>query len=325
MNEQHIALSKFSSQIEYALQHYTSHGLIVNNFSNIIISGLGGSGIGGRIVRSLIINECPVPVEAVADYHLPAYANEKTLVILGSYSGNTEETLTMYDDAKLKGCTMLAITSGGRLKELTMADQIQTYVVEGGFQPRMALGFSLTYLILIFGELLNKDVRNELTEVAERVKDTQPYQEDATRIFNDVKSKLKLKLIVLTDGLFEPIGVRFCQQIQENAKHESFLHVVPEMNHNVIESYYGKMDSIFFCIHTQNNERVSARFDFLTNLLEVQNNKVVNISLDEFSITTAYETIYCLDWLSLYIADSRGVDSLNVPNIMSLKDFLAEL
>src|SRR6188508_2598491 len=98
MNEQHIALSKFSSQIEYALQHYSEHGLRVSDYHNIIISGLGGSGIGGKIVRSLFVNECPVSVECVADYHLPAYANEKSLVILGSYSGNTEETLTMYDE-----------------------------------------------------------------------------------------------------------------------------------------------------------------------------------------------------------------------------------
>ncbi len=325
MNEQHIALSKFSYQIDFALSNYHSHGLNANNFNNLVIGGLGGSGIGGRIVKSLFVNEFPIPVECIADYSLPNYVNEKTLVILASYSGNTEETLTMYEEVKKKNCTTLILTSGGKLKELATSDNITIYEIEAGFQPRMALGFSLTYLIQIFGELIQKEVKTELQKVAERVKDTQPYQDDAQDVFNSIKSKLTKKLILLTDGLLEPIGIRFCQQIQENAKHECFNHVLPEMNHNVIESYYGQMESIFFFIHKNDNSRVTSRFDFLNNLLEVENNKIVPVMLDEIAITTVYDTIFTLDWLSLFIADFRRVDSLNVPNIMSLKEFLSAI
>ena len=325
MNEQHEALKKFSSQIEFALSNYSSHGLSATSFNNILIGGLGGSGIGGRIVKSLFVNEFPIPVESLADYSLPAYVNEKTLVILGSYSGNTEETLQMFEEAKAKNCTMLILTSGGKLKELAAENNIHTCVIETGFQPRMALGFSLTYLILIFGELMNKDVETELQKVAESVKDSQPFQDDAEQVFNTIKSKVNKKYIALTDGLLEPIGIRFCQQIQENAKHECFQHTLPEMNHNVIESYYGQMESVFFFIHVNDNNRVASRFDFLNNLLEVENNKIVPVLLDEFSITLVYQTIYTLDWLSIFIADFRRVDSLNVPNIMSLKEFLSEI
>ncbi|MEI6508059.1 MAG: bifunctional phosphoglucose/phosphomannose isomerase [Bacteroidota bacterium] len=325
MNEQHIALSKFSYQIDFALSNYHSHGLNANNFNNLVIGGLGGSGIGGRIVKSLFVNEFPIPVECIADYILPNYVNEKTLVILASYSGNTEETLTMYEEVKKKNCTTLILTSGGKLKELATNDNLTIYEIESGFQPRMALGFSLTYLIQIFGELIQKEVKTELQKVVERVKDTQPYQDDAQNVFNSIKTKLTKKLIVLTDGLLEPVGIRFCQQIQENAKHECFNHVLPEMNHNVIESYYGQMESIFFFIHKNDNSRVTSRFDFMNNLLEVENNKIVPVMLDEIAITTVYDTIFTLDWLSLFIADFRRVDSLNVPNIMSLKEFLSAI
>ena len=325
MNEQHEALKKFSSQIEFALNNYSSHGLSASNFNNILIGGLGGSGIGGRIVRSLFINEFPIPVECVADYSLPSYVNEKTLIILGSYSGNTEETLQMFEEAKAKNCTMLILTAGGKLKELAQQNNIHTCNIQTGFQPRMALGFSLTYLVLIFGELINKEVKTELQHVAESVKDSEPFQEDAQQVFDAIKSKVNKKLIVLTDGLLEPIGIRFCQQIQENAKHECFQHTMPEMNHNVIESYYGQMESVFFFIHVNDNTRVASRFDFMNNLLEVENNKIVPVLLDEFSIKLVYETIYTLDWLSIFIADFRRVDSLNVPNIMSLKEFLSEI
>ena len=325
MNEQHEALKKFSYQINFALNNYSSHGLNASSFNNVLIGGLGGSGIGGRIVRSLFINDFPIPVECVADYTLPAYVNEKTLVILGSYSGNTEETLQMFDEAKSRNCTMLILTSGGKLKELAQQNTIHTCIIESGFQPRMALGFSLTYLILIFGELMNKEVKTELTEIVSRVSDSQPFEEDATIVFNSIKSKLNKKLIALTDGLLEPVGIRFCQQIQENAKHECFQHTLPEMNHNVIESYYGQMESIFFFIHVNDNNRVASRFDFMNNLLEVENNKIVPILLEEFSFTFVYETIYTLDWLSILIADHRRVDSLNVPNIKSLKEFLDQI
>ena len=325
MNPQHEALNKFSSQIAYALENYTAHGLSATNFSNVIIGGLGGSGIGGRIVKSFFLKDFPIPIETIADYSLPAYANEKTLAILVSYSGNTEETLQLFEEVKSKGCKTLVLASGGKLKDLAVENNIHFYQIEPGFQPRMALGFSLTYLTLILGELINKDVRTELTEVVSRVKDSQPFQDDAEQVFDSIKSKLKNKLVVLTDGLLEPLGIRFCQQIQENAKHECFNHVVPEMCHNVIETYYGQMESVFFFIHINNNDRVGSRFDFLHNLLEVENNRIVPILLDEFSITMVYETIYTLDWLSLFIADFRRVDSLNVPNIKSLKEFLDQI
>ena len=98
------SLENFKEQFEYAIGHYTSHNKKISNYNNIIIGGLGGSGIGGRIARSYFINEMPVPVEVFSDYHVPAYAGERTLAILCSYSGNTEETLTMFGEAQDRGC-----------------------------------------------------------------------------------------------------------------------------------------------------------------------------------------------------------------------------
>ncbi len=322
MNEQHIALSKFGYQIKYAVENYKPHGFQISDFNNIFIGGLGGSGIGGKIVKAIFQHECPVPVECVADYVLPAYINEKSLVILGSYSGNTEETLAMYEEVQKRNCKVTILTGGGKLLKSAQTDNIHHNIIESGFQPRMALGFSLTYLILTFSELLGKDANRELLDIAETVNSPKIYQEEAKTIFESIKSKLKNKLIVLTDGTLEPIGIRFAQQINENAKHECFQHSLPEMNHNVIESYYGQLESIFFLLDSQQHPRVSSRFEFISNLLEVEYNKVIHVPVDDASYKSIYELIYMLDWLSIYIADFRKVDSLNVPNIMSLKEFL---
>ncbi|MBP9186902.1 MAG: hypothetical protein KBG11_07400, partial [Bacteroidia bacterium] len=195
--------------------------------------------------------------------------------------------------------------------------------IETGFQPRMALGFSLTYLILLIGELIGKDYKAELTEIANTVSNSENYHQEADVLFHEIRSRIKSKFVVLADGIMEPIAVRFAQQIQENAKHECFVNVVPEMTHNVIETYYNTLDTVFFILNSYTNERVDMRFDFLRGLLEVENHKVIALDFDEHNLLNTYELIHRLDWLSLLVADERRVDSLNVPNIMSLKEYLS--
>jgi glucose/mannose-6-phosphate isomerase len=320
--EQYDALSKFSHQIEYTLNSYFKHNLSLAKFQNVVIGGLGGSGIGGRIIKSFLADQFPLPIEVISDYHLPHYVNEHTLLILGSYSGNTEETIEMFRLGKEKGCTMLVVSSGGKVTELAKGENIPVYPIEPGFQPRMALGYSLTFLVLIFGELLEKDFASELKEIAEMVANPQEYIESAEDIFDGLQKHVNKKVVIVTDAEFEAVGVRFAQQVQENAKAEAFVHVLPEANHNVIESYYGRLESIYLFIRSDRNERVGSRFDFLNSLLEVENNKVVHITIMEYGLRSIYETIFRLDYVSLFLADLRNVDALTVPNIMSLKEYL---
>jgi glucose/mannose-6-phosphate isomerase len=322
MNIQHEALKKFNYQINFAINNYSNHGLNCGQFANVLIGGLGGSGIGGRLVKNIFANDFPLPVEVVADYTLPAYVNEKTLVILGSYSGNTEETLAMFEVVKKRGSHMIILTSGGKLGELAKENNLKTYFIEPGFQPRMALGFSLTYLIQIFGDLMGSSKSEELKSVAALFEDCTPYHQDAEEVFNAIQSRAKAKFVVLSDGPFEGVATRFAQQVQENAKHECFTHVLPEHNHNVIESYYGTLETVFFFLDSGSNGRVSARFDFLVGLLEVENHKIVELGVEQFTLASVYQTIHRLDWISLLVADARKVDSLNVPNIASLKQYL---
>jgi glucose/mannose-6-phosphate isomerase len=180
-------------------------------------------------------------------------------------------------------------------------------------------------LIKIFAELIERDIQAELKHLVETFATSASFEQSAQEIFEAIKSKTKSKFVVLTDGPMESVGIRFAQQVQENAKHECFQHVLPEMNHNVIESYYGTLDTVFFLIDSLQNDRVSSRFEFIGNLLSVENHKVVNLTMDNFSIQSVYEMIYLLDWVSIYVADHRKVDSLNVPNIASLKAFLEQI
>jgi glucose/mannose-6-phosphate isomerase len=322
----HSSLNDFTSQIKYVIGAYQNHGLKQNEFSNIVMAGLGGSGIGAQIAKAWFFDKITLPIETVSDYNLPAFANEKTLVILNSYSGNTEETLSIFNEAKEKGCRIICMASGGKLMELANENNLPLYVIEGGFQPRMTIGYGLSFLFMILGELIEADIRADLEDVVEKFEEHQEHQiHSAEDIYNFFKSSIKNKFVIVADKYFAPVAVRFCQQLNENSKLEGFVNVLPEANHNVIESYYGKLSTNFVFLYSDLNPRVHARFDFLTSHLELENNKVLNMLIPEYSIFSIFDVIYRLDWVTLFLADEHGYDPMLIKNIMELKDYLNNL
>ena len=108
-------------------------------------------------------------------------------------------------------------------------------------------------------------------------------------------------------------------------RQEGFLNILPEANHNVIESYYGKLATNFVFLYCDLNHRVHARFDFLTSHLELENNKVLNMYISEYSIFTIFDVIYRLDWVSLLLGEEHGFDPMKIDNIMELKSYLNDL
>lgn len=321
-----MALANFNHQIQFALQHYKPHGRQVSEFKNIIIAGLGGSGIGGRIARSYFLDKSPIPIEVYSDYHLPAYADKNSLLILSSYSGLTEETLAMFEEAVNIGAGIICITSGGTLKELAETKNLPYYIVEQGYQPRMALGFSLTYNLLIISELLGmKETPIQLEGLKSIYENTEVEKSLAKEMIEFFKNSLKNKYVIVADGATEAVGIRFCQQIQENAKAEAFISVLPEANHNAFETYYGKLPTNFIFLNSRTHERNNGRFDYLKELLDKQGNKVFELKWDANDIHHIYKTIHNNDWFSIYLSNELGADNMSVPNISGLKDFLLRM
>ena len=118
--------------------------------SNVIITGLGGSGIGGTILTEVLADSVKVPVLINKDYFLPAFVNENTLVIVSSYSGNTEETVQAMEQAMSKNAQLVCITSGGKILELAKQNLIEFIEIPGGQPPRSCIGLSLVQLIKVF-------------------------------------------------------------------------------------------------------------------------------------------------------------------------------
>lgn len=324
MKYQSNELARFSHQLSYAHQNYKPHGHRVSAFKGIVIGGLGGSGIAGRIVASYLQNISPVPIEIVSDYQLPAWADNKTLVISSSYSGNTEETLYMFEDGLQRSCPSLVLTTGGTLGEKASAMDIPVYYAEKGYQPRMALGYSLTYLIKIFEELLGIELIGDIKGLIESLEKTDEFKNRAEGLFKKFEEGLNKKFVIVTDGSTSAAGVRFCQQIQENAKGEAFQEEIPEANHNAIESLYGPTSSNFIFLNGNIHERVSLRFDYLRKVVQKTGDSLYELTLNGRDLRQIIETIYVLDWLSLMIADAKEVNSVRIDNIEGLKKFLSD-
>jgi len=140
----------FTKQLKEALDIANSAFLTNKiNIQNIVVTGLGGSGIGGTILSELIQSECQVPIIINKDYFLPEFVNSNSLVIISSYSGNTEETLSAMKHAIDKNAQIVCITSGGRVKAIADQYKYDTIIIPGGHPPRSCIGYSLVQLIKI--------------------------------------------------------------------------------------------------------------------------------------------------------------------------------
>jgi glucose/mannose-6-phosphate isomerase len=298
----------------------------VNQFDNIIMGGLGGSGIGAVLAKNWFFDKCPVPIETVADYHLPKFASSKTLVILNSYSGNTEETLQLFEEANQLECSIIVLTGGGKLKELAIQNNLKIYDLKSGYQPRMTVGQGLGFISMIFGELLGNDYKPIIQGIRDYFEENRDRQKQSgVQIFNFFKNTIRKKFVIVADREYAPVAVRFSQQLQENSKLEGFVNVLPEANHNAIESYTDKLDTNFIMLYSNKNPRVAARFDFLISHLELDNNTVLPMQIPEYTLQSIFDVIYRLDWVSVMLANELGSDLMNVPIIMNLKGFLSNL
>lgn len=320
----------FSNQIKEALTIGAAAKFTPseNTISNVLICGLGGSGIGGSIVSELVVGNAKVPINVSKGYFIPAYVNENTLVIVCSYSGNTEETLNCLKLATIKKAKISAITSGGKLLEASETNGFDCIVVPGGMPPRSCLGYSLTQLffILDFHKITHNNFKADL-EAAIKLIDSEETNiiSEATIIAEHLKDKTP---VIYATTYNEGVAIRFRQQLNENSKILCWHHIIPEMNHNELVGWTQKNDDLCVLILLDKD-------DYSRNLARVEINKEVikkytsNIreiySKGNSVIEKAIYFIHIGDWVSVLLGEMRGVDLMEVNVINHLKSKLSEI
>ncbi|HWQ80799.1 MAG TPA: bifunctional phosphoglucose/phosphomannose isomerase [Ignavibacteria bacterium] len=298
---------------------------------NIIINGLGGSAIGGDILRSYTAGEMEIPVAVNRNYSLPAYAGKNTLAILSSYSGNTEETVSAFNDALKKGCSIICVTSGGTIEKLAAKHKKDVIKIPGGLQPRCALGYSFFSLLILFTKLgFIKDKSDEINDViinleqglSEYVNPSFEFNE-ALRIAAALKGRLPV--VYSSADVLDAVNLRWRGQISENAKILAYGNLYPEMNHNELVGWELNEDilkntAVIFLKDSSDNERIKLRMKITEKVFRKRAGIVFDLSSDcRTRLGRIFDLIYLGDWVSYYLSVFNEVDPTPVNAISKLK------
>lgn len=302
--------------------------------SNVVVTGLGGSAAGGDFARALFETEGRAPLTVNRDYRLPAYAGNETLVLVTSYSGNTEETLSAYADALERRCRIVVVTSGGQLAARSERDGVPWIRIPGGQPPRTAMGLMLVPLLVV-AERLELLAPQDVAGAAAEVEKAQArWLEDVPSSRNEAK-RLATALLgaVATlyglEGWAAVVANRWKGQINENAKQHVFANGFPELNHNEILAWEGARDQgvarwvTLFLGAGAESARAKLRAEVTERL--VKNATTVHwVAVSGSTLLGRMLTLASLgDFVSLYLAALRGVDPYSIRSIDEIKAELA--
>lgn len=302
----------------------------------IVVSGLGGSAIGGDILRSYALSRCQVPVIVNRDYVLPAFVNDHTLVLAVSYSGNTEETLSAYQQAKQSNADIIVISSGGQLSALAREDGYLVIAVPGGMSPRAASGYLFCPLALILEKMgLLPDAREDLQEtwqilqgLREEINHDVPEGNNPARQLAQ-QMKDRIPVIWGSSGHSEIAALRWKAQINENAKAPAYYNAFPELDHNELVGFeapselLGKLLVIILC-DPDDHEQVKKRIRITEDIIKTRVAGTIEIKTRGRSwLAKLYSLIYIGDYASFYLALEYGINPTPVKVIDYLKAELA--
>jgi glucose/mannose-6-phosphate isomerase len=316
------AIKKYPEMCRDAVERTNGSNLPNYKFDKIIVCGMGGSAVGGELLRDLMRDQLPIPIEVSKDYHLPKYADDKTLVFCVSYSGDTEETLSQFAEALKIKCNVICLASGGKLKEWCEKLSLPLILLPSGLQPRAALPYlflpMLTYLQNVGLVNLKEDLEESI-QVLNGI--------DLKEIDN-VASEIKDSFVAVY-GQLPSVSRRFKNQFNENSKIPARFDVFPELDHNEIMGYQNlelnKSTSIIFLRDRDETEEMKARIEITRDLIRDSARNVFEIySSGNSKLAKILSLVYIGDYMSYRLAVLNGIDPEKVENINKLKKGLKE-
>ena len=321
-------VQQFPDQLEEAINISQAAQLHEDGpIRNVLVTGLGGSGIGGTTVSQLVAQEAKLPIIINKDYFLPDFVNEDTLVIVSSYSGNTEETLSAFEVARSKKARIACITSGGKVGEFAKELGLNVITIPGGNPPRSAFAYSFVQLFRLLEHygVISSSYREDMQASLDQLRNKQEVISDRAM---DLAKTLEGKLpIIYSDASFEGVGTRWRQQINENSKMLCWHHVFPEMNHNELVGWTQSNEQLAVVMLRNDNDyvRTQKRMDICKAIFAQYAASVTEVpSEGESNLEKAVYLIHLGDWLSVHLAELKDIDPVEVRVIDSLKQQLSE-
>ncbi len=324
-------VKEFPQQLDSAIEIGKDAKIRVpeNPIQNVYVAGMGGSGIGANFVAELIQPECPVPFLIGKGYGVPGFVGKHTLAIVSSYSGNTEETLQAFEQLVKSGAMIVVVSSGGKLIELARFYGLDFIQVPGGSpSPRACLGYSMVQQLFILNklELISDKLIREIQMASQLLKKEQDdIRFRAERIAPMLKGKIP---VIYTTDRMEAVALRFRQQINENSKSLCWHHVIPEMNHNELVGWredYNQLAVVYFR-NKDDHPRNQVRLDINKEIIGNYTSSIIEVFSKGESLTERMlYFIHLGDWISVYLAYTKGIDAVEIKVIDYLKSELGKV
>jgi len=303
---------------------------------NIIVAGMGGSGIGGDLLKDWARNRTAVPIEINREYQLPAYAGRKTLVLITSYSGDTEESLSAFLDSLKRKCMVFCVSSGGALVENAERLKVPYLRVPGGIPPRAALPYMFIPLLKCMEKMgLVSGTSEELSEALQFLKKISKENAPEMPAKENFSKTLALNIgqtspVVYGFSFYRSVAQRFKQQFNENSKVPAKWEVFSELNHNEIVGWEraDELNKCFSAIFIRDKEEpteIQSRIEITKELVSKAGLKLFEVEAQGKSPLAKMLSTICIgDFTSIYLALLHGVDPTPVKTINYLKNTLEE-
>lgn len=310
----------------------------LGGFDNIVFCGVGGSANGADLVRSYLCFESKIPISVVKEYRIPAFVNEKTLLFILSYSGNTEEAISCYQQSRSSGAFVVAVSSNGQLKTRALEDGVSFIEIPRGLPPRYALGFLSIVPLCVLSKLgLAKDVKSSLDEIVQVLEDLRDKSLNARIGIGDniakyIAGKLfnKFPAVYSNSMHFEVAAIRFKNELNENSKILAMAGVFPDMNHNEIMGWQGANKTIknFSAVMLRDKldtrPEIVKRIELTEEILKKEGFPVLEIwSRGQTLLARIFSLIYICDFVSFYLAIMNGADPAACDRIDFIKKKLS--
>ncbi len=332
-------IKQFPSQAQEAAKigNAANVRLPSKGIENIVLCGLGGSAIGGDLLKSYLADELTVPFTVNRSYSLPKFVGTKTLVIISSYSGNTEETNAAHREAIKRRAKILCISSNGVTAKLAKAKRTPLITIPGGLPPRCALGYSFFPLLIALGKM--GFIKNKTRDIRETIKLLEEKSteygtpDESTNMALQLAAQLKGRpgVVYSSTERFDAVNTRWRGQIAENAKSLLFGHVLPEMNHNELVGWkvlseMMRETQVFFLRDKGDHKRIAYRMDITKQIIGEHTTRITEVWSEGTSLLARmFSLVYLGDWVSYYLAILHKEDPMPVAVIDHLKNELSKI
>ncbi len=296
-----------------------------------LLVGMGGSGSAGDVVFNLL-SKSQIMVQSIHDYDIPGWVDSDTVVIACSYSGNTEETISAFIQAKEKGAKLISITTGGQLKMLSEKFSVPLIFFNFKCEPRAAFPFHFIFILSIFSKLghynfNDRDFENALAFVEKYMLKFKSSTKTSANIAKSLARNLFEHIpVIYSSGILKGVGTRLKTQINENSKHFAFCEEFPELNHNSLLGHLHPKNNIFVVSLESafDYERVTKRQNITAQVLQKDkiNFERIKFVPNESEVGEILAMVLFGDFVSYYLACLNQEDPSNMELIEDFKERL---